>query len=420
MKILLIAFSCNPDGGSEGGVGWKAANLISQSHEVWVITHVGNREALLKAQELGKVPESTKYVFHGKKFQWHPNRMLARLQSWKIYYDWLRALPSFMAISMGEMSFDLIHHVTIATWRIPPILRGQSAPLVWGPIGGAANYPWRLLGVTSFYGGLFEIFRNIMNTLTRDRPQFKRGVRATAAVICANNETARTITCARGTEKNVYKLTAASFSKQERDEFLGLLKTKIYEGELRAFAGGICIGSKGLLLALLALKKAKEAGHTIHYTIASTGPELQFLKRKARSLGLMGQVEFHAGFRGNAYKEVLGGSQIYLLPSFREGSPSTILEAMLAGAVPVVMKASTPGEIVTPECGFAVPVRGAGQIVEDLAKAMVRLAEDRALLKQLSLAAHKRVADEFAQEKYVERINRIYLEVTDPNQAGHG
>lgn len=415
MKILLIAFSCNPEQGSESMVGWKATKILSQKHKVWVLTHVCNQEAITKAQKKGDISTDVEFVFAGEIFKWHPNRMLARLQSWKLYRDWLDTVPKLLETDLRQEAFDLIHHVTIATWRLAPLLTRQSIPLVWGPMGGSASYPWSLLGMTSLGGAIFEVSRNILNILCARTSRFREVCRNAAAIICVNRETKDLVHRTSGRESGLFILNASTFSRTEVEEYRQLLKKKDYQGDLKAFVGGICIGSKGIYFALRALRLARDRGHIIYYTVASTGPELGFLKEKAKELDLSSQVTFHEGFRGEEYREALRAHQIYLMPSFREGSSISIMESMLAGGVPIVVRASTPGEIVTPECGFAVPVTHSKKIVEGLAQALIQLTENRELLKRFSHNAHERIAEGFTAERYLETINRIYRQVTDRN-----
>ena len=416
MKILLIAFACNPEQGSEAMVGWKATKTLSKKHELCVLTHVCNQEAITKAQKKGDISADVEFVFSGKIFKWHPNRMLARLQSWKLYRDWLDTVPKLLETDLRKEAFDLIHHVTIATWRLAPPLTRQSIPLVWGPMGGSASYPWSLLGMTSLGGAIFEVSRNILNIACARTSRFREVCRNAAAIICVNGETKDLVQRTSGRDSGLIILNASIFSRMEVEEYRQLLNKKDYYGDLKAFVGGICIGSKGIYFALRALRLARDRGHIIYYTVASTGPELGFLKEKAKELDLSSQVTFHEGFRGDEYREALRAHQIYLMPSFREGSSISIMESMLAGGVPIVVRASTPGEIVTPECGFAVPVTRSEKIVEGLAQALIQLAENRDLLKRLSLQAHKRIAMGFSAERYLETTNRVYEEVIERNK----
>lgn len=416
MKILLIAFACNPEQGSEAMVGWKATKTLSKKHELCVLTHSCNEEAITKAQKKGDISADVEFVFSGEIFKWHPNRMLARLQSWKLYRDWLDTVPKLLETDLRKEAFDLIHHVTIATWRLAPPLTRQSIPLVWGPMGGSASYPWSLLGMTSLGGAIFEVSRNILNIACARTSRFREVCRNAAAIICVNGETKDLVHRTSGRDSGLIILNASIFSRTEVEEYRQLLNKKDYHGDLKAFVGGICIGSKGIYFALRALRLARNRGHIISYTVASTGPELRFLKEKAKELDLSSQVTFHEGFRGDEYREALGAHQIYLMPSFREGSSISIMESMLAGGVPIVVRASTPGEIVTPECGFAVPVTHSKKIVEGLAQALIQLAENRDLLKRLSLQAHNRIAMGFSAERYLETTSRVYEEVNEQNK----
>ena len=43
LHILLSAYACEPDRGSEPGVGWNWVRHLARDHDVWVITRSNNR-----------------------------------------------------------------------------------------------------------------------------------------------------------------------------------------------------------------------------------------------------------------------------------------------------------------------------------------------------------------------------------------
>ena len=43
-RILLSAYACEPEKGSEQGVGWGWVGVISKFAEVWVVTRANNEE----------------------------------------------------------------------------------------------------------------------------------------------------------------------------------------------------------------------------------------------------------------------------------------------------------------------------------------------------------------------------------------
>jgi len=43
LKVLLSAYACRPDMGSEPGVGWNMARELVKHYKIWVITRAENR-----------------------------------------------------------------------------------------------------------------------------------------------------------------------------------------------------------------------------------------------------------------------------------------------------------------------------------------------------------------------------------------
>ena len=100
------------------------------------------------------------------------------------------------------------------------------------------------------------------------------------------------------------------------------------------------------------------------------------------------------------------------LRAARESAGLTMMEAMLAGAVPVVADCGGPGMIVTNECGYKIPVSHQLQMVEQLANAVIELDRQRSLLTAKGQAASARIATEFSEDHYRKTINGIYQTVT--------
>jgi len=408
IRVLIIAFACHPKEGSEGGVGWKTVQLLGREHRVFVLTHLRGRNPISEAQDNLRNEAGVKFFYCGKEFKWHSNRMIARWQSWLEYVLWLRAASKEVPKICNLHGIELIHHLTITTWRCSPVLGPSGTPLVWGPLGGAALYPWRLLGMMSLSAAFFEILRNIFSTASLYNPFLRRGSRRASHIIGSSREAVKWMKKLAGSKVPISKLSATFFSEEQACAFTKSFTQRQPDAPLRAFAGGNLIGSKGVGFALHALRVARDRGVFIPYTIASYGPETCFLRKMAEKLGLKDQVFFHPGFFGQEYYKALAEHSVYLLPSFREGSPGTICEAMFTGQVPVVVQASAQGEIVTSACGFAVPLGSADAIVCGLAEALVQLARNGDLKKSLSVGAHERVSSLYRSSVFLESVGHIY------------
>ena len=89
--------------------------------------------------------------------------------------------------------------------------------------------------------------------------------------------------------------------------------------------------NKNHQVVIRALAKLKEMN--VHYVICGVGPNKDMLIKLAADNGLSDQVHL-LGFR-NDIPDIIHASDIYAFPSFHEGLPVALSEAM-AGGLPVV------------------------------------------------------------------------------------
>ncbi len=141
--------------------------------------------------------------------------------------------------------------------------------------------------------------------------------------------------------------------------------------------------------------------------------ELEAVRAAAQDLHIGANVELLGWVPGAEKTRLLNEASLYVLPSYNEGLPMSVLEAMAHG-LPVV---STPvGGI--PEAvsdgveGFLVEP---GDVVA-LADRLDRLLADPALRVRMGLAARKRAETDFCAGKIVERWVALYSELGATSQ----
>jgi glycosyltransferase involved in cell wall biosynthesis len=414
MKILAVGYACNPYGGSEPGVGWTAVCRIARNHDVCVLTDIHNKAGWDRAAAEGIIPSNVQVRFLRHRSACSSNRFIAHVQSWLNYSSFNRQVLSAARSWHGQEAFDLCHQVTIAAWRMPSPLWQLPIPFVWGPIGGAGYIPSAFRCMLSPSARFFELTRDFQTVLASRSHGFRNCIQETAMVFAANEETAEFLKPFRG-ERPLVRLPIASIPAEKAERFRRPSKVWMEQpvpasnsSPLRLFAGGNMEGRKGLSLALKALAKVTAKGLDFHYTIAGGGPEIPVLKTLAHQLGLENRVEFHPGFSGDDYLRVLHSTDVYFLPSFRESTPVTLLEAYLAGCYPVVADTSAQGEIVRLAGGHAVPLNDMESLVDGLADALLWCADHRGELSVLASASAQRVIDHFSSERYDATIRNAY------------
>ncbi len=101
-------------------------------------------------------------------------------------------------------------------------------------------------------------------------------------------------------------------------------------------------------------------------------------------------------------RPAIAASTVYVLPSYREGTPRTVLEAMAMGRP--IITTDAPGcreTVIDGENGFLVPVKSVDALVE----AMLKFIKDPTLAPRMGKRSR-----EIAEEKYdVHKINAVML-----------
>lgn len=411
MKVLLSAIACHPHLGSESKVGWDAARAISEIpmvQECHVMTHTVNREAIVKEQTSGHAPR-VRFHFFGGPFRYHPNRMLARLQSWLIYRDWqLKSVVRATELHR-QHNFTLTHHVTYASWRIPPLLWQLPIPFVFGPVGGGTKTPQAFRSIFGSTGRAFEFLRETATFFSERSRNLKLCCANSSAAVAADAATADFLSSHGATD--VRQLCQVFFTLDEASRFTSPRNHKHSKSkELTIFAGGNLEARKGTLLSLRALATLKNRGVPFSYTYGGGGPDLRAMKNLVTQLGLGQQVCFHEGYSGLEYIERLINSDVYLLPSVRETAGITMMEAMLAGCYPVVLAGTGAGDIVEQAGGAALRVDSPEEAIPKIADRLEWCYNNGENMRQQAEIAGNNIQLLFSEKAYQNFIADIYME----------
>ena len=407
MKVLVSAFACTPYTGSENYFGWSAVQCLARDHDLWVLTSGRNRPDLDRALAEGLVPSNVRFSYANRFREWPPNRMKARLQSWTEYRDYSQDILALARTLHQSVHFDLVHHVTIATWRIPSPLWSLGIPMIWGPVGGNERFPPGLYPILSPSAMCFELVRTLSNLVSRNSPAVRKCARHAAHILAANPETETLLKQLRGRASGVSLLSPAFYSQSKIEAFTAAASGRDYQAPLRFFAGGMLEGRKGIALALPALARLKNQGLKFSYHLGGGGPELNRVRRLADRLGLRENVVF-SRWTGAAYLKELAASHVFLLSSLRESAGLTMMEAMLAGCVPIVADCGGPAHIVTEACGWKIPVGSRSSMIDALAGVITTIDRNRELLHHKGSLAAQRIATGFSEDAYRRAVNETY------------
>jgi len=171
-----------------------------------------------------------------------------------------------------------------------------------------------------------------------------------------------------------------------------------------AFIGRLA-REKGVFEILEAMRLAREAGVAARLLVAGAGPDEESLRQCVQELDLRREVTFVGVLDDKGKARLLGQSDALLLPSYSEGLPYALLEAMAAGAVPVVTRVGAMPDVVTEgQHGLFVPHADP----QALAAAIGSLAADRASLARMRDACRRRIASAFSIARVADDLRALY------------
>jgi colanic acid/amylovoran biosynthesis glycosyltransferase len=175
--------------------------------------------------------------------------------------------------------------------------------------------------------------------------------------------------------------------------------------ELRILTIGRVDAMKGNVLLLHALALLAERGLRPALTVVGDGPSKPKAIETANQLGLADRVTWVGAVGQDRIRDFYADCDVFCLPSFAEGVPIVLMEAM-AMEVPVVANAITgiPELVDDGVSGFLVrPGR-----VDQLAERIARLLEDPALRRSMGDAGRRKVAAEYDLEHNSLALARMF------------
>ncbi|MEO0841440.1 MAG: glycosyltransferase family 4 protein [Cyanobacteria bacterium J06643_5] len=174
--------------------------------------------------------------------------------------------------------------------------------------------------------------------------------------------------------------------------------------------GRLC-KSKAQHLLLQAAANLHQLGQEAVYLIVGKdleqdGAYLKYLQDLAQELGIDKSVHF-LGHRADI-PQLLALSDLLVLPSYTEGLPLVILEAMAAG-LPVVATpvGGIPEVVIHQETGFLVPVED----VQALGDAILKLLQNPLLKNDMGNKGLEIINESFSLEKMCEEVFDIYKKI---------
>lgn len=174
----------------------------------------------------------------------------------------------------------------------------------------------------------------------------------------------------------------------------------LYAGSLDAL--------KGLFDLIKSAKEVCREQQNVKFVLAGRGPLEKKLKRFVHNLGLDENFSFTGHLNQEALLRYYQNATVFVHPSYHEGLPTTILEAMSCKIPVIGTKVAGTSEVVTDgETGFLVPPKSP----DKLATAILSLLINKELRESMGINASECIKRNFNWNLISKKFEEIYMDM---------
>lgn len=370
MRVLLSAYACEPNQGSELETGWRWAIEIARlGHHVSVLTLPAYRVRIEKA--ISREPDWVTIDFHYCDLARITRLFMTGEGDYNRlhFFCWQFVAYHHARRMMQRGRYDLVHHITIGDAHVGSLLGRLGVPFVYGPVGGGQRVPLRLRTGFHWRGWLVDLLRDTANHLVLWDP-FLRTTYAQAALIYLKNSETQGLVPKKNWPKTKVQLDVGIDLPN-----LSVSAQGSRNAPRRILFVGRFVHWKGADLALRTIERVVEQEPDVGLTVVGEGPELHRLQALARHLRVERYVRWQAWMRRERLLKIYEAHDILLYPSLRDSSGHVMVEAIAHGLPVVCLDLGGPGAIVDARSGCVVATAGKGvdQVVSELAAALLGL-----------------------------------------------
>lgn len=409
LKIFVSAYACEPDLGSEIGVGWHWVLEMSRYFELWVLTRESNRLNIEKWVNAHPEYASIHFLYFDLP-QW--------MRFWKkglqgvhlYYYLWQRCCNPIVKRTMQANRIEIFHHLTYgnAFWKVSSY--GQKQCFIWGPIGGLETIPAEFTRYYGYKSRLIEWVRRIFVYSVGLNIDFKSRCRNANLILCKTAITQSLIPL-------LYREKSILFTDVAVEETeWGFEKNQKEVGTTNFLTVGRLDAWRGFDLIIEAFSKVVTINPDVHLTIIGEGIDKKRLskfiyERKLESwVTMVGKVDRYR------YIEALKGTDVVINASLKEGGVTVAFDSLSNGKPLVCIDTTGYTRTLTNNYSVLISRDHRPEIIENLTGVMLQLT-DRIIRVTIGINALQ-ASTRYTWEKYGREIHKVITDAYNVYKLG--
>lgn len=409
MKILLSAFACAPNRGSEPGVGWNWAMALARENDVTVLTREENRKEIEDYKKENNIPFQVEYF--GIPF-FERNRNIP-FQKNLYTMVWQKKIVKFAQELNEKNRFDVCHHITYASYKYPTELYKLGIPLIVGPVGGGEVTPQSCRRIFGTKDRIIEFIHDMQIKTSVYGLRFKKMCKNASVILTTTQET---FNCIPPKYRNKVQVMQTIGISEEEIITESLYRDYNGNGKFKVLYAGNLLTWKGVDLIPEVARQLKD--NEVFFQIVGDGYERKKMEYLVHKYGMERNFEFIGAVPRNKVLEYMDEAHLFIFPSFHDSGAMVILEAMARKLPVLVMETGGPAVHIKTGNGMTVdPDQPLDKIIEDFAndiKLYKNLyVSEKNEIRKIVDSAEQYLHSECVWKKKAETMQEIYREVVE-------
>lgn len=400
LSILINAYACSPNMGSEPGMAWNWCVNLAKYCELHIITE---GEFQNKIEDvLPTLPQGKNMHFYYSPVSEVIRRMCWNQGDWRFYkyykeWQWKTYL---MAIDIcKDTHIDIIHQLNMIGFREPGYLwKIKNIPFIWGPVDAKESFPIAYLDGASLKT---KLFIRLKNTITKFQLKYSTRVHKVA-------------------RRASYVISASSNSQLSFKKYLNIdsplinetgcyiQEHSIIDKSGKELFDVLWVGKldfrKQLGLAIRSIAETKNRNIRLH--IVGDGDNSYYLEL-AKTLKIENQCVWHGVVSHDEVQTIMQKCNVFFFTSVAEGTPHVVLEA-IANNLPVIcFNTCGQGDSINSNVGYKIELSNPEVSVKEFSKILNKLENNRKLLHDMAQNCNTR-QEELSWDKKIQNMIELY------------
>lgn len=400
LSILINAYACSPNMGSEPGMAWNWCVNLAEYCELYIITEGefrSNIESILPT-----LPQGKNMHFYYNPVSEEIRRMCWNQGDWrfyKYYKEWQWKTYLMAKDICKDTHIDILHQLNMIGFREPGYLwKIEDIPFVWGPVDAKESFPIAYLEGASIKTKLFMWLKN---TITKFQLKYSTRVhqaaRRAAYVVSASSNSQLSFKKYFNIDSPLINETGCYIQEHSiKDKSNKELFDVLWVGKLDF--------RKQLGLAIRSIAETNNRNIKLH--VVGGGDNSYYLEL-AKRLKIENQCVWHGAVSHDEVQTIMQNSDVFFFTSVAEGTPHVVLEA-IANNLPVVcFNTCGQGDSVNSSVGVKIELSNPKTSIKEFSRILNKLESNRGSLHNMAQNCRAR-QEELSWDKKIQNMIELY------------